>query len=55
MICNCADEIDLNSFRWSSFIRNLLNLNGNSQSATVRRKKKRKKKKKPPEASVECD
>lgn len=37
MICNCAEEIDLNSFRWLSFISNLLNLNGNFESATVRR------------------
>lgn len=34
MICNCAEEIDSNSFRLPPFIRNLLNLNGNSERVT---------------------
>lgn len=38
MICNCAEAIDLNSFRLPSFIRNLLNLNGSLESETVKKK-----------------
>lgn len=53
MICNCAEEIDSNCFRLASFIRKLLNLNGNSEGATVKRRKKEKKP--PPQASAECN
>lgn len=40
MICNCAEETDSNCLRPVSFIRKLLNLNGNSEYATLKRKKR---------------
>lgn len=38
----CAEELDLNCIRRPSFIRNLLNLNGNLVSATLKKRKRKK-------------